>query len=98
MKQAGHPRKPGKRGKTRSKFKKHDARVSVNDVMAEFKIGDKVQIVIDSSFHSGLPNKSFHGLTGKVKARRGEAYIIDLLKGNQKCVVVTMPVHIKKLQ
>ena len=98
MKQTGHPRKPGKRGKTRSKFKKTGAKVSVNDIMQEFANGDKVQIVIDSSYHYGLPNKSFHGLTGNVSGRRGEAYIIDVMKGNQPLMVVTTPVHMKKLK
>ena len=98
MKQTGHPRKPGRRGKTRSKFKKHGAKVSVNDIMQEFAKGDKVQIVIDSSYHSGLPHKSFHGLTGTVIGSRGEAYIIDVLKGNQPLTVVTTPVHMKRLK
>ena len=98
MKQTGHPRKPGKRGKTRSKFRKYDPKVSVNDIMQSFEMGEKVQIVIDSSYHSGLPHKSFHGLTGTISGTRGEAYIIDVLQGNQALKVVTTPVHIKKLK
>jgi large subunit ribosomal protein L21e len=98
MKQKGHPRKPGKRGKTRSKFKNTDAKVSVNDIMQEFALGDKVQIVINSSYHYGLPNKSFHGLTGNVTGKRGESYIIDVMKGNQPLVVITTPVHMKRLK
>ncbi len=98
MKQSGHPRKPGKRGKTRSKFKKHGAKVSVNDVMQEFAIGDKVAIVADSSWHSGLPDKSFHGLVGNVVEKRGSGYVIDVMKWNQALQVVTTPVHMKKLK
>ncbi|MFA6268442.1 MAG: 50S ribosomal protein L21e [archaeon] len=98
MKQAGHPRKPGKRGKTRSKFKKSSPKVSVNDIMQEFAIGEKVQVVADSSYHAGLPHKSFHGLTGAITGKRGEAYIIDVMKGNQPLTVITTPVHIKKLK
>jgi large subunit ribosomal protein L21e len=98
LKQAGNPRKPGRRGKTRSKFKKHGPKVSVNDIVQEFVKGDKVQIVVDSSYHSGLPHKSFHGLTGKVSGKRGEAYIVDVLKGNQPLKVLTTPVHMKRLK
>ncbi len=94
---AGHARKPGKRGKTRSKFKKHGPKVSVNDIMREFAKGDKVQIVVDSSYHSGLPDKSFHGLTGIVEKKRGEGYEIAVMKGDQPLTVVTTSVHMKKL-
>ena len=97
MKQSGHPRKPGKRGKTRYKFSKHGAKVSVNDVMREFSNGDRVQIVADASHHSGLPHKSFRGLAGIVVGKRGSAYMIDVTKGNQELQVVTTPVHMKKL-
>ena len=65
--------------------------------MQEFNIGDKVSVVVDSSFHSGLPNKSFHGLTGTVDKKRGEAYEVKLLKGNQHLTVVTKAVHLKRL-
>lgn len=97
MKQSGHPRKPGKRGKTRYKFSKHGAKVSVNDIMKEFALGDRVAIVGDASYHSGLPHKSFHGLTGVVEAKRGEAYEVSVMKGNQELMVVTTAVHLKKL-
>lgn len=97
MKIQGNPRKPGKRGRTRSKFKKNTPKVSVNDIMTTFELGDKVQVVIDSSYHPGLPHKSFHGLTGNVSKKRGEAYEIKLLQGNQHLTVVTTAVHMKKL-
>ena len=99
MKQTGSPRKSGKRGKTRSKFKKDSPKVSVNDAMAVFKEGDVVQVIIDSSYHSGLPNKSFHGLSGKVIGLRGRDGVeVSLLKGNQRQTVVTTAVHLKKLE
>ena len=97
MKQSGHPRKPGKRGKTRYKFKKRGAKASVNDVVREFGTGEIVQVVVDSSYHAGLPHKSFHGLTGTIKAKRGNAYEVSVLKGKQPLTVVTTPVHLKRL-
>lgn len=97
MKIQGNPRKPGKRGRTRRKFKKTTPKVSVNDIMTEFVIGDKVCVVIDSSYHSGLPDKGFQGLTGVVSKKRGEAYEVSLLKGKKPLTVVTTSVHLKKL-
>jgi large subunit ribosomal protein L21e len=98
MKIQGNPRKPGRRGRTRSKFKKHTPKVSVNDIMTTFEVGDKVCVVIDSSYHPGIPHKSFHGLTGLVSKKRGEAYEVELLQGNQPLTVVTTAVHLKKLK
>ncbi len=91
-------RKPGKRGKTRSKFKKTGPKVTVNKIMEEFSIGDKVQVVIDSSYHNGLPDKSFHGQTGYVKNKRGNSFEVELKKGKKMFVVVTNSVHLKRLK
>jgi len=97
-KQTGSPRKPGKRGKTRSKFKKSSKKISVNDIMQEFEDNDKVQVVIDSSYHPGLPDKGFHGLTGNIVGKRGKSFEVKLNKGNKEMMVVTTAVHLKKLK
>ena len=97
-KQTGSPRKPGKRGKTRSKFKKTSKKISVNDIMQDFNDGDKVQVVIDSSYHPGLPDKGFHGLTGNISGKRGKSFEVKLNKGNKEMMVVTTAVHLKKLK
>ena len=95
---SGGVRKPGKRGNTRAKFKKTSSKVTVNKMIEEFTVGDKVAVVIDSSFHSGLPDKGFHGLTGHISGKRGSAYEINLNKGKKEFMVVTTPVHIKRLK
>jgi len=97
-KQSGGGRKPGKRGKTRSKFKKKNKKPSVNDIMQEFDDGDTVQVVIDSSYHPGLPDKGFHGLTGKVSGKRGKSFEVKLKKSKKEMMVVTTAVHLKKLK
>lgn len=95
---SGGVRKPGKRGKTRQKLKKKGSKVTVNKIMQEFEKGDKVQVVIDSEYHKGLPGKGFHGLTGYISGKRGESYEIELKKGKKDFMVVTTPPHIKKLK
>jgi len=97
LKQTGHPRKAGKRGKTRYKMAKHGVKASVNDLLADFNLNDKVQIVMDGSIHSGIPDKAYKGLSGTVTGKRGTAYEVTLLKGNEEKVVVTTPVHLKKI-
>jgi large subunit ribosomal protein L21e len=95
---SGGGRKPGKRGKTRAKFKKKSKKPSVNDIMQEFDDDDKVQVVIDPSYHAGFPDKGFHGLTGKVVGKRGNSFEVKLSKGNKEMMVVTTAVHLKKLK
>lgn len=95
---SGGVRKAGKRGKTRAKLKKKTGKVTVNKVMEEFEKGEKVQVVIDPSYHAGIPAKGFHGLTGYISGKRGNSYEIELKKGNKDAVVVTTPVHIKRLK
>jgi large subunit ribosomal protein L21e len=95
---SGGVRKPGKRGRTRSKFKKTTGKVTVNKIMEEFEENDKVQVVIDSSYHAGLPCKSFHGLTGRVTGFRGSAFEVKLKKGNKEFLGVTNSVHLKRLK
>jgi large subunit ribosomal protein L21e len=95
---SGGVRKPGKRGRTRSKFKKSTGKVTINKIMEEFEENDKVQVVIDSSYHDGLPDKSFHGLTGRVAGFRGNAFEVKLKKGNKEFLVVTNSVHLKRLK
>jgi ribosomal protein L21E len=95
---SGGVRKPGKRGKTRHKLKKKGPKVTVNKIVEEFEKGDKVQVVIDSSFHGGLPDKGFHGLTGYVAGKRGNSFEIELKKGKKDFMVVTTAVHMKRLK
>lgn len=87
-----------KEERLRSKFKKKCANVTVNKIMEEFEKGAKVQVVIDSSYHPGLPDKGFHGLTGYVKQSRGKAYEVELKKGKKDFMVVTNSVHLKRLK
>ncbi len=95
---SGGGRKPGKRGRTRAKFKKTSPKVTVNKIVEKFEKGDKVQIVVDSSYHPGLPDKAFHGLTGYISKKRGNAYEVELKRGKKDFIVVTTPAHLKRLK
>lgn len=94
----GGARKAGKRGRTRSKLKKKNGKVTVNKIVEEFEIGQRVQIVIEPSYHPGLPAKGFHGLSGNISKKRGESYEVELKKGKKDAIVVTTPVHLRKLK
>ena len=59
----------GQRGKTRDLFKKafrHHGMVPLSRIMTTYRKGDFVDIVGDGSIHKGMPQKYYHGKTGRV--------------------------------
>ncbi|MEM1931446.1 MAG: 50S ribosomal protein L21e [Sulfolobales archaeon] len=67
-------------------------------VMHEYKVGDKVHIVPNPAIHEALPHRRYVGKTGTVIGKRGRAYLVELLVGNKKKVVITVPEHLRPAQ
>jgi len=61
-----------------------------------FEVGEKVNIVLDSSIHRGMPHPRFHGKTGTVVGNQGKAFVIKVRDGNKMKVVVSRPEHLRK--
>ena len=78
----------GYRNQTRKVFKKHiRARGSpgLSSFMIAYKIGDKVDIIADSSFQKrGLPHRKYHGKTGLIVNQRGRCYEVTLMDGGKQ--------------
>lgn len=62
-----------------------------------YKEGDRVAIIIDPSFHKGMPHRRYHGLTGVIVGRRGRAYVVKVNVGNKEKVVITYAAHLRPL-
>jgi len=84
----------GKRSKTRSLMTKKTSKVTVNKILQEIPVGSKVDIKIDSSIHSGLPSKNFHGFTGEVLEKQGRAFVVSVSKGKQVVKLIVGPAHL----
>ncbi|MBN2067784.1 MAG: 50S ribosomal protein L21e [Candidatus Diapherotrites archaeon] len=84
----------GKRSKTRAKMKAKAGKATVNTLLKEFKVGSRVQVVTDSSMHSGLPHKSFHGAPGIVTGKQGKLYTVDVKKGNLQKKLLVHAAHL----
>jgi len=69
----------------------------VNSMLKTYKDGDKVAIVIEPSVHIAMPFVRFHGKIGKVKGKRGSAYLVEFLDGGKTKTVISHPVHLKKV-
>lgn len=89
----------GKRAKTRNLFRAKRV-ITVNEILKTFQPKDQVQVVIQGSFHGGLPFRRFQGLTGTVIQNRGTCYEVDVFKPGAKesNLIIVHPVHLKKIQ
>ena len=67
-------------------------------VLREYKVGEKVAIKIDPSFHYAMPHRRFHGLTGTVVGRRGRAYIVKVRLGRKEKTLFVTPEHLRPIQ
>jgi len=65
--------------------------------LRRLKVGDKVVIYIDPSYHKGMPHRRYHGKIGVVKGFRGRALEIEAPKGDKKVLLIVMPEHLRPL-
>jgi len=91
----------GSRRKTRDKLSKHvrdRGKIKIRYILKEYNKGDRVSIIIDPSFHEGMPHPRFHGLTGIIKNKRGDCYEIVIKEGNKEKLIIAHPAHLRPLK
>ena len=91
----------GIRSKTRKKFAKKKAlrgRIAITRFLQTFENGEKVIIHPEISFPGNMPNKRFYGKIGKVVGKRGRAFLVEVMDGNKRKLVICPPVHLRKLK
>lgn len=84
----------GPRRRTREKFRGPE-KLTVNRLIRKFAVGQSVSLKVSSNSQKGMPFKRFHGLTGKVVAQRGRAYVVEIHDINKKKLVIARPEHIR---
>ncbi len=93
-------RSRGFRSKSRKKLSKKYRKGMSNIItraMQKFEEGEKVAIVIDPSFHYGMPHPRFHGRTGDVVGKQGRAYIVKIRDGRKIKHIIAFPEHLRKV-
>lgn len=84
--------------RTRSRHKltqSPSVRPAITKFLQEFKLGQNVAIEQEPSSHKGMPYPKFKGATGKVVAKRGRSYVVQINIGNSKKIVISRPEHLK---
>lgn len=91
----------GKRAKTRNKLKRKRkfGKLTVNKRLSVFENGEKVQIHIDPSVHSGFPNPRYQGFVGTVDGKQGPyTFKVSLKLGRTKKICLVNGAHLKVLK
>ena len=71
--------------------------IQLSRYFQEFKKGDLVAVVRESSIKSGFPAR-MQGRSGSVEGKRGKAYIINIKDQNKEKKFIIEPIHLKKLK
>ncbi|MBI5331936.1 MAG: 50S ribosomal protein L21e [Candidatus Aenigmarchaeota archaeon] len=86
---------PRKRSRSKMRTKR---RATPSDFLKEFHIGDKVCIKLQPNLkNKGYPYIKFHGASGEIVKRMGNAYVVKFLDKNAEKQAILNPVHLKKL-
>jgi large subunit ribosomal protein L21e len=84
--------------RTRRIFSKHPRKrglPSLSRTLTEYEINSRVNVVIEPSVQKGRPHRRFHGKTGIILEKRGQAYIVDVTDGNARKKIIARPEHLK---
>ena len=94
-------RSKGQRQGTRfilSRNKRERSRINIARIMHDYQVGDRVAVVLDGGHQKGMPHRRFHGRSGKIAARQGRAWVVNLKDGNMAKTVVARPGHLRPLE
>lgn len=89
----------GPRSRTRKKLSKKPRQRGLSPITAtfqEYEVGERANVVIDSSVHKGQPHHRFHGQTGVVVGRQGRAYLLEVRMGGKMKKILVRPEHLRK--
>lgn len=70
----------------------------VTRFLQEFEIGEKANIVIESSSHQGQPHHRYHGRVGTIVAKQGEAYVVRVDEERIHKDLIIRPEHLRSVR
>ncbi len=93
-------RSKGGRQKTRKKLRRKASergKIFIKRFLQKFEVGDRVVIKPDPSYQKGMPFRRFIGKAGVIVGVRGKSYEVKIKDGRMEKLVVSHPVHLKKV-
>ncbi len=79
------------------KTSREKGKISFTKYFQKFKTGDSVAVVRELSVPMGLSTR-LQGRTGKVIAKRGSAYEVEIYDYNKAKNYCIKPIHLKKIE
>lgn len=67
----------------------------VTNVLQDYEVGQRVDVVIDPAFHKGMPHRRYHGRTGVVMGKRGRGVLVDISLGKATKSLIIRPEHLR---
>ncbi len=93
------PRSKGPRRKSRSiltKRVRERGKLGLSRLLANYEVGEKVIIDIDSGVHKGMPHKRYQGKVGTIVEKRGWAYIVEIPQRKISKLIISTPEHLRR--
>ncbi len=89
----------GFRHRTRKLLRKHvrerGAIPSLDLLLHEYNVGDKVVIKPNPAIHGGMPHRRYVGKVGTIVGRRGRAYLVETYLGDKRKLLIVLPEHLR---
>ena len=86
----------GFRTRTRHKLRQMPSvRPAITKFLQDFQIGQSDALKMEPSSHKGMPYPKFKGSVGKVVAKRGGSYVIEINIGDSRKMIISRPEHLK---
>ncbi len=64
-------------------------------LLIDYKVGQRVDVVIDPGVHKGMPHRRYQGRTGVVTGLRGRAVVLDVGLGNATKKLIIRREHLQ---
>jgi len=68
---------------------------SPSKVLIDYEVGQRVDIVIDPSFHKGMPHRRYQGRTGVITHLRGRALVVNVSLGKAMKTLIIRREHLQ---
>ncbi len=72
--------------------------IPITRALQQFEEGERARIKLEPSVHKGQPHRRFHGKTGVVIGKQGEAFVLKISDGKMEKKVIARPEHLRKVE
>ncbi|MHA2501749.1 MAG: 50S ribosomal protein L21e [Candidatus Kariarchaeaceae archaeon] len=88
----------GFQNRTRKLFRKSAKQKglkSLRYLLEPINVGQRVDILLNSSIQKGRPHRRYNGKSGEVLELRGQSYVIEVKIGNALKTIIARPEHLR---